>query len=187
PKVSVGNLVGSSLVTVLLIIPTLAVIGNGVRLRNTLKNKHLALSLFIALLPALFVLDGRVSFNEGLVCILAYITLFYFIEGNKWWKNESNSAHEVIDELEKEILEHKHATKLDILKIVGGAIIIFLTGNLLVTEATYFANLLNIPSSWIGLLLLSIGTNAPELVIAVRSIHQESLSVAFGNYIGSTV
>ena len=49
----------------------------------------------------------------------------------------------------------------------------------------FFSGLLRIPSSFIALLVLSIGTNVPELVIASRSIMKKEKDVAFGDYMGS--
>lgn len=187
PDVSVGNLIGSSFITLLFIVPMLAIIGRGVHLKNTLNNKHLILTLAVAILPVLMVLDGEVHMTEGLVCLMAYVTLFYFIEGSKWWGRKSNSVPEIIDEIGEELVDTKYATWKDIGKIVVGAAAIFISGNILVEESIYFSELLMIPGSLIGLLLLSIGTNTPELAIAVRAIRHGNVDIAFGDYLGSTV
>lgn len=187
PQISVGNLIGSSLVTLLLIIPILALLGRGVHLKNTLNKKHLALALFVALLPALMVLDGDVKVREGILCLLAYATLFYFIEARSWWQRDSNSVPEIIEEVGEELVDKKRSTKWDVLKIVGGAAIIFFTGNLLVGEAVFLADIMGISASAVGLLVLSVGTNTPELVIAVHAIRSGNVNIAFGDYLGSTV
>ena len=55
----------------------------------------------------------------------------------------------------------------------------------LVDQAVYFAAALRVPSSLMGLILLSLGTNVPELVIAARSILKQHKEIAFGDYVGS--
>src|SRR5690606_7793907 len=56
PQISAGNVIGASLVILLFIVPMLAIIGRGMHMENTLTKKQFAVALFVALLPALFVL-----------------------------------------------------------------------------------------------------------------------------------
>ena len=182
PPVSAGNLAGASFVILLLIVPLVAIVGNGIKLRNTLNRKNLAVALIAIILPALLMLDGSVNRSEGLICIMIYVILIYFIRNQT-----SQSYPSVLEVVEKELIEGRRVTAIHILKITVGAIFIFAAGNLLVSEATYFSTLLSIPSSIIGLLILSIGTNIPELVIAVRSIIKKHSEIAFGDYLGSAV
>jgi cation:H+ antiporter len=62
---------------------------------------------------------------------------------------------------------------------------IFLISKVLVLEGLYLATAFAVPTSFIGLLVLSIGTNAPELMIAVRAVRARRKDIAFGNYVGS--
>lgn len=182
PQVSAGNLIGASFVLILCVVPILAIVGNGITIRNTLNTRNLGLALVVVALPALLVLDGDLNRQEGLLCLLLYITLLYQIR-----KQAKGKAPQLVAEVEKELLEKKHAGWWDGIKIVIGAGAIFGAGHLLVQEAVFFSAALSVPSSIIGLLLLSIGTNVPELVIAVRSILKKRKDIAFGDYLGSTV
>lgn len=182
PQVSTGNLIGASFVILLCIVPLLAMAGNGIRLTNTLHKSSLALALAVVLLPVLLVLDGNVTRSEGLVCLLLYCLLVYRIR-----RQTSVTVPQVVKAVETNLL-HKHVvTIIDTGKILLGASFIFIAGNLLVDESIYFSNILSIPSSIVGLLVLSIGTNIPEIVIAVRSLLKRHTDIAFGDYLGSTV
>ncbi len=182
PQVSAGNLAGASLVILLCIVPLVAIVGNGIELKNTLKSKNLAAALFVVVLPVLLMLDGDVSKSEGLACFVAYGALAYLIR-----RQDVHTLPRVIQAVEAELIERRRATFTDIFKIIVGALFIFIAGHLLVEEAVYFATVLSIPASIVGLLLLSVGTNIPELVIAVRSILKKRKDIAFGDYLGSTV
>lgn len=181
PQISAGNLIGASLVILLLIIPFLAVSGEGISLRHTLSRKILALALGIIIVPAFFVLDGDVTRLEGVLILLLYGTLIYSLRGKK------ASALKTIKEVDFTIVHKKHTTAKDAVKILIGAAFIFAAGHILVEEAVYFSALLGVPGSLIGLILLSIGTNVPELVIAIRSIYKKHKDIAFGDYLGSAV
>lgn len=181
PGVSAGNLSGASFVILLFIVPFLAVVGNGVQLRHTLPRWQLALALFVILIPTVFLLDGYVSLSEALVSIMGYGVMLYLIRSN------GSSVAKVVEGVEEELLRKAGASVRDFLKIAGGAGFILLAGHVLVNEAVYVANYLSVPASMIALLLLSVGTNVPELVIAFRAILKKRTDIAFGDYLGSAV
>jgi cation:H+ antiporter len=181
PQVSAGNLIGASFVIFLFIIPFLATAGNGITLKNTLRRHQLFIALGIILLPVFFLFDGTVTKAEGVIAILSYIVLLYFI------KRSPPTIETVAEELEEELIHKKKHIWFDFLKIIVGAGAVFLAGNILVKESVYIADMLSIPSSIIGLLVLSLGTNVPEVVIAIQSIKRGSNTIAFGNYVGSAI
>ncbi len=188
PQVSAGNLVGGSLVIFFLIIPLLAVLGGGIPMTNALTRGNLAYLLCVVALPSLLILDGSVSRPEGLVMLLLYGTLLYVVQKKK---PTEEIVEETMQQVEEELLHTKsmflrrHPTLADIGKIIFAGVLIFLGGKLLVHESIYFSGLLSIPPSLVGLILLSIGTNAPELVIAIRCIVGKHKDIAFGDYMGS--
>ena len=179
PQVSIGNLVGASFVLLALIIPILAIAGNGIKLRRTISPTALKLSLVAIILPALFVIDGNITRGEGILAVLVYITVLFALRGHK-------SSLEEVRAIQHNLAKNND-TIWDSIKILIGAIFIFIAGHFLVEEAVYFSNILSVPSSLIGLILLSVGTNVPELVIAFRSILSKHKDIAFGDYIGSAV
>jgi cation:H+ antiporter len=182
PQVSAGNLIGASFVIFLFIIPFLAIAGNGITLKNTLHRHQLFIALGVVLLPVFLLFDGLVTQTEGVLALLSYITLIYLI------KRSPPSVENVVEELEDEFSNNnKNNHWVDLVKIIIGALVIFLAGNILVKESVYIATILSIPSSVIGLVLLSLGTNVPEIVIAIQSIRKGSNGVAFGNYVGSAI
>lgn len=178
PQVSAGNLIGASFVILLLIIPLLAIAGNGISLSKTLTNRNLVFTLLVILLPCAFVLDGAFSVREGIVALLVYGTLLFAVR-------KQDSIVEVVLEVEEEVLQKRHATLIDALKILIGAGCIFAAGHFLVDEAVFFAKYWNVPESLIGLIMLSVGTNVPEVVIAFRSVMKKHKDIAFGDYLGS--
>ncbi|MDD5055951.1 MAG: hypothetical protein PHZ00_06845 [Candidatus Peribacteraceae bacterium] len=187
PQVSAGNLIGGTLVIFLLIIPLLAVLGNGIPVNGSLGVKGLLSVITVAIIPSLLVLDGNVTRTEGLVMLLLYFTLLFAVQKRK---PVEEMVEETVRDVEDELLHpghwlHHKATLADAAKILLAGMLIFVAGKILVDESVYFSQLLSIPASLVGLLLLSIGTNAPELVIAIRCIVGKHKDIAFGDYMGS--
>lgn len=182
PQISVGNLIGGSLVIFLLIIPLLAALGGGIAMRNVLSMRSLALVLAIVIVPCLFVLDGKVNTTEGVLMIVLYITLLYSLEKKKSTERTMNDA---MRDVRGELLDRRKATAADIGKILFAGVLVFWAGKVLVDESLFFSVTLSVPPSLVGLILLSIGTNMPELVIAVRCVIGKRKDIAFGDYLGS--
>lgn len=174
PQISAGNLIGASFVLLLFIIPLLAIFGNGIHLRKMLTAGNLILALFVITLPAIVVLDGVISWNEGILLIVAYgVLITSILRENKNGVILSSSS------------KKKSPILLDVVKVIVGAVVIFFAGKILVDEVIYFAEVLSVPISLIALIALSLGTNIPELTIAIRAILEKENDIAFGDYIGS--
>ena len=84
----------------------------------------------------------------------------------------------------KKKLFDKHFLE-DIVELLLSAIIIFLASKYVVTETVYFSSVLKVSQFLISLIVLSIGTNLPEISLAVRSIINGKNEVALGDYLGS--
>ncbi len=177
PEVSVGNLIGASFVVLLFIVPLLAVLGGKIELRNTLSKRNLILALATIALPALLVIDGGVSWVEGLLSLLVYATLVFSIYRQKTENPEAKAAAQPF--------EKQRSLPADLFRIIGGGVMIFLASRILVDQAVFFSVILGAPASLVGLVLLSLGTNVPEFVVAIRSVLKKRSDVAFGDYIGS--
>lgn len=175
PEIFVGNLIGASLVLFLLVIPLLAVFGNGIRLAHQLDGKSLLVSLAVVASPVYFILDKKVTPFEGSFLIFLYIILFYLIEKRKGLLEK---IQEVTSIRKTHILE-------DITKIIAGSAIVFYASSMIVDKTIYFSGVFNISSYLISLLVLSIGTNMPELSLAVRAITLGKKDIALGDYVGS--
>lgn len=63
--------------------------------------------------------------------------------------------------------------------------LIYFSAKILVDKTIFFANISEIPPFLVSLLILSVGTNLPEIAIAFNSIKKRRPEIAFGNYIGS--
>lgn len=175
PEIFVGTLLGGVLVIFLFIIPVLAILNKGISIYSELGGKYLFLALLTMALPGFLVIDQRVTNFEGFLMIVAYITLFLVIE----------RKHGIFDTNEERILEIKAYSFLDLIKVIFGIALVFISSNYIVDQTISFSEIFNIPTFYISLIVLSLGTNLPELSLAVRSIFSGKTEIVYGDYIGS--
>lgn len=175
PEIFVGNLIGASIVIFMLLIPLLAILGNSIHITPEFRGLNLPASLIVVALPVILAMDGKIDKIDGYVSIAAFLFLLFQIENKKGVLNLPHHP------------PHKtgHKTGKDILLTLVGVVIIFLASRLVVDQTLYFSDLLHISPFLISLLLISLGTNIPELSLVLRSIFMRNKQIAFGDYIGS--
>lgn len=177
PEVFVGNLLGGIPVLFLLVIPLLAIFGNGVKVNHELTPMKIFLTFAVVAAPALFVLDRKVNNLEGLILIVLYVALFHLLEENKGGILNLFGHH-------KKKSTHRFNGFI-LTKIFIGGVLVFVSGHYLLEQTLYFARLFGVLPFYISLIVLSLGTNIPELSLAIRSVVQRKKDIALGDYMGS--
>lgn len=175
PEIFVGNLLGGIVVLFLVVIPILAIFGNGISLKNEMGNKMLLVTMAVILLPSLLTLDKRVTNLEGVIMIASYLGLLYAVERNKG----------IFDRENKELLNTKAYSYKDFLKIILGLGIVFVASSIIVDKTMFFADYFNISAFYIGLIIIALGTDLPELTLAIRSVLSGQKQLAMGDYMGA--
>lgn len=169
PAVFIGNLVGGIAIIFLLIIPFVAIVGNGVSFNTNLRRDKLLLSLIACASPAAFLIDGKLSHSEALLAIGLYFLIFLLVQ-------------------EKTKLANKlHFKLVDIAALAAGVVIVFVSANVLVDKTVEFAEIFGVTPFLISLLAISLGTNLPEFILAFRSVFSKKKDVILGDYIGSAL
>ena len=182
PDLAIGNVVGSNIANILLILGVAAVISPLV-IKRQLVRFDIPVMLGASGLLVLFSLDGRISPVDGavLVALLALHTIASFIMGRKG----------VID-LEAETEELPFNSKpvgipLALgLPVIGVALLV-VGSQLLVSGAVSIATVLGVSSLVIGLTVVAIGTSLPELATSIVAIRKGETDMAVGNVVGSNL
>lgn len=173
--IMVGNLVGATLVVFLLIIPLLAISGGNVRLPKSLHRPQLILSLLTVLTPAILIADRSLHIWEGVFAICLYLTLFIVLS-----RRES-----LYEKILAKLHSTRHISQYRLPKIILGMALVSIASGYIVNAAEYFAHALNWSPFIVGLLIVSLGTNIPELSLVIRAAFSHKSEVALADYIGS--
>lgn len=175
PEIYVGNLIGASIVLIMLIIPLLAIVGNSIRITPEFQGFNLIASLVVIALPVVLALDGRIGKTDGIIALALFGFLLISVQSKKG----------LIDKLKNINQRAGIRVGRELLKILFGVATIFIASKFVVEQTIYFSHLLNVSPFLISLLFIAIGTNLPELSLVVRSAFMRNNQVAFGDYVGS--
>lgn len=175
PDIFVGNLLGGIIVIFLLIIPLLAIFGNGINLKHEMDSRTLLSTMLVVIAPSALILDGKLTTFEGLVFIGLYGALIVIVE----------RKHGLFDSDNSKLLEVKSYSYKDILKILLGLVLVFVSSTIIVDKTVYFADLFSINPFYIGLLAIAVGTDLPEISLVIRSVMSGKKDIAMGDYLGA--
>ncbi|MFT4294416.1 MAG: calcium/sodium antiporter [Micropruina sp.] len=189
-SLAVGNIAGTNIVNLLLILGLSAALRTIHFERRTLVLDLPGMAIAAALLYV-FSLDGQLQLWEGIPLVLAAVA---YTVGLGWWtRRENNSAAEaaaddVVDALtaDPSTSGRRHTVLAAVLLIVGIAVIV-LGADALVRGSVELARLFGVSDAFIGLTIVAIGTSAPELVTTLVSTIRGDRDIAVGNLIGSSV
>jgi cation:H+ antiporter len=187
-NLSFGNLLGANITNILLVIGLTTAIMGGVNIRGEKILREFLLAAGAGILPIILLLDGTISRVDGLILLVIYFayTLSFFKRGFIEIGNRHLSGQSLTRFIKKaEGIEKKTERSLGHL-LVGIAALLFIS-DIIVQVATNIATSLSIPVFVIGLVLLSIGTTLPEMVVSFRSLKSHADGIFFGNILGSII
>lgn len=188
-QIAVGNIVGSNVANLLLILGATAVIKT-IKVNSNTVWKEIPFSLLATILLVVISIQGlldngvfsinqnylgQITLTHGII-LLAFFIIFMFYTFGIAKDNEI---------IEEEIKEEK--TSRCFLLLVTGLISIIIGGKLTVDSAVSFASLLGISQTLIGLTIVAVGTSLPELITSIVSAKKGNTDLAVGNAVGSNI
>ncbi|EFL90578.1 calcium/sodium antiporter [Ahrensia sp. R2A130] len=179
---AVGNVVGSNIANVLLVLSVPAFFA---ALNSGEDDTRVTLG-FLAVMTIGFMIalqGGEVSQISGLILLAG---LFLFL-GQQFLAARKQSANDDMSGIEDEVGEIPTDTKRIAMLLIAGALTLPLAAWLTVDNAVAIATIWNVPEEIIGLTIVAIGTSLPELATSIQAARQGNSSVAIGNVIGSNL
>ena len=176
PALSLGNVIGSNIADLTLVIGIVALLGNGIKPKNPLIKKDSLFMFLIALVPiTLMIFDQTLSRIDGIILTSIFIIyMWHLIKERK--------------EVKGKFIENKREPiAFTIFFFISCLGILFLSAHFVVKYATQLAIELLLPVIAIGLFLVAIGTSLPELVFGTRAVLAKKGDLAVGDAMGSVV
>ena len=177
-----GNVVGSNIFNILLILGISACVHTLTVKNNTVK-KELPITLLMSTLLFALLSDNLFDSNltnmftrgDGFVLLLVFLVFIYYLISLMRNKTE--------DETDEELMKLPKAILLTVVGITG----IVLGSNYVVDSASYIAEMLGVSQRMIGLTIIAMGTSLPELVTSVIATKKGEYDIAIGNVVGSNI
>ena len=177
-----GNVIGSNIINIFLIIGVSALFHSLTVKDNTVK-KELPITLLITTLFAVLLSDGLFDKNvsnsftrsDGIILSLFFLVYIYYLISVAKKKTEVNKDEKCMPMFKSFVYT------------IGGILAIVLGSNFVVDSATHIASFIGVSDKLIGLTVIALGTSLPELVTSVTATRKGEYDLAIGNIIGSNI
>lgn len=174
-EITVGNILGSNILNILIILGLSSVIVPIAVAKSTVKYE-IPFMIAITLVLLAMGLDGTIGLVEGIVLLLlfiAYLTYLFIMAK----KNNQTEDEEV----------KKMSVLKAILLIIVGLAMIIVGSKLTVNAASKIAVAFGLGERFIGLTIVALGTSLPELFTSVSAARKGNADIAIGNIVGSNI
>lgn len=177
-----GNVIGSNILNILLILGTSAMF-HSLTVKNNTVKKELPITMLITILFATLLSDhifdskltNTFTRSDGIVLLLFFLVFIYYL----------------ISMMRKKIDDSDNDISMSLLKsivfTIFGIIAIVIGSNLVVDSASLIAKSIGISERIIGLTIIALGTSLPELVTSVTATRKGEYDIAIGNVVGSNI
>lgn len=179
--VAIGNVVGSNIANIGLILGICAVL-RPVKIEARILSLDLPWLIFVSLLLVAFLNDGHISRPAGLVFLAG---LGVFLYWNIQVARREQEDERVRLEFEGAVPHVKESALMDWLFILGGLVALVAGGAAFVRGGVGLATALGVSPALIALTVIAIGTSLPELATSIVASLKGNDDIAVGNVIGS--
>lgn len=172
-----ANVIGSTIVNTMLVIGVAALI-RPIKVKNETIKKQLPLHLTtIIIFAILFLIQNGISRIDGIILFGTFLAFLIYI-------GEFIKKHNTI--FDKKEKPRWNTSKSIIIAIIG-LIFISIGSDLAVNNCTELAHKIGISEKLITMIILVVGTSAPELVMAITSAKKKEFEIILGNIIGTNI
>lgn len=181
--IAIGNVLGSNIANIFLILGISALISNLPLKKSTVFSEipFTLIAIFLVGFLAntnLFTSDSslQISRYEGLVLIVFFLLFLGYIY------TLSKDDKTIFDQIENKLPFSK-----SIIYVLIGILAMFFGGKWVVDGAISFANYFGLSEGFIGLTIIALGTSLPELATSVNAARKGNSDIAVGNIVGSNI
>lgn len=173
--ITIGNVVGSNILNVLVILGLTAVITRVAVQRSTVRYEIPFMLIITLVLLGLGLSGNEITFVEGMILWALFIV--YMVYLFRMAKNQKEEADD----------SKKQPVWMLILLGIVGAVLVVWGADISVDAASAIAKMFGMSDRLIGLTIVALGTSLPELVTSVTAARKGKADIAIGNIVGSNV
>jgi cation:H+ antiporter len=176
---AVANVIGSVLFNITLILGIVFLFAKKMRPSRDLFNRDSAWIIFPVIIYFIASYDGVIGRFDGALLILLMGAYLYFLF--------STDGSELTDEIDKSLTKERFGWGRSLGLLFVGFVMTIGGAHFVVESGSAIARMMGVSEWLVGLLLISLGTSLPELVVSLVALKKGNADMSIGNIIGSNV
>lgn len=184
PGIAVGNVVGSNMANMMLVMGCAALICP-IMVNPAAVRRDASFMLAVTVIFIAIGMTGTVSALEGLAMV---VMLLGYLGYSLWRDTKDNDAAAALHREEAEELAGRpRALWISLIELLAGFAAVGYGADLLVDGATTLARAAGVADAVIGLTVVAVGTSLPELATSIVAAYRGHSDVCLGNVLGSNI
>jgi cation:H+ antiporter len=183
PDIAVGNIVGSNIANITLVLAIACLIFPFTVKRRT-RQLDFPIVIALSALFFWFMQDGLIARHEGLILFALFLAYIFFFLLYAKKKPDAISLSEVLEHEGKV----EYTSKFLLISsgfVLLGVALLYGASEGLIYSAVEFARMLGLSESVIGFTMVAIGTSIPEIFTSAIAAFKHEEDISFGNVLGS--
>lgn len=173
--ITIGNIVGSNILNILIILGLTAVITNVAVQKSTIRYEIPFMLIITLVLLVQGMTGNEISLVEGIILWALFLVYMVYL-----FRMAKNQKEDVANEKSQPVW------KLLLMGIVGAVLVVW-GADVTVNAASAIARMFGMSDRLIGLTIVALGTSLPELVTSVTAARKGKADIAIGNIVGSNI
>lgn len=182
PSFVAGNVIGSNIANILLIIGISAIVARSLRVEKSLIELDLPLLSASTMILIVMIMDGTFSFPEAILSLVGFV--IYSVYN---YSMQMRHKLEVASEKIKEVIAGETFTWKIPAFIIGGGAGIYFGADWSIKAVIEISKILTLDSSIIAITAVAVGTSLPELAVSITAARKGQFEISIGNILGSNI
>lgn len=182
--ISIGNIIGSNIANLALILGAAAVI-RPIEVHSDVIKREFPVMIAASVAFCVLALDGEISRMDGAMLLGgmgAYLMMMLWLA-----RKEMADAKSATSLTDLDVDPGESTTAMDAMKIVAGIVGLTVGAHFMVQASVSIAAELGIPQMVVGIAIVAVGTSLPELATSVVAALRNESDISVGNVIGSNI
>lgn len=179
--IAIGTNLGSDIMQITFILGITAVIGTIIATKGIIKRDGFMVLGAIVLMFLIGITGYKVTRIEGIILIVLYLAYIFYISRKE--RFFVKLGKKIGDNFSK----HKSEGLKDIVMMIFGIAILIYAADFVVNHALKLADYWGVAQSFIGVMIIGVGTGLPELSTAITGIFRKAHGISLGTLIGSNI
>ena len=178
PDIAIANVIGSNILNITMVLASVFIISRKISPARDFFAKDSTWALVPVLVFILMIIDGMISrFDAALLLLLMGAYLLFLLQDAK------NIPEEDLEDLDESTFTWTKVIPI----LFAGIILVIVGAHFTVESASEIARDFGISEWIIGIIMVSLGTSLPELVVSISAAVKGKVDMAIGNIIGSNM
>lgn len=180
PEIAIGNVIGSNIANIALVLAITVLIFPIVVDRNSIQIDW-PMMMMASLLFYFFALDNQIQRWEGIVLFIILLAFIIWLVRNSRKQNKADNETKVIE------VEKPKAISTTLLILLAGLVALYFGAEWLLKGAVGLAESYGMGKHLIAVTIVAFGTSVPELVTSGVAAYRKETDISVGNLIGSNI